>query len=184
MAKSTPKKPVKKQEAPQASVETRLALDRFLMGIWIERDLTEFLASKNPAAAPLRDVLKGDAPDRQREGEKLRKKLFGRDRPSELEKFEALLRQGVDCAANGMPVLIELQHDLQANIDVIPRDDPRAEAVRTVSAYAAASQVNVAVQEVGRLAVLTTDRVSKARAEALDKLKTQLAAFPHLLPAG
>ena len=185
MAKTSAKKakPASQKTGTGATVQTRLALDRFILGLWTERDLAAFLASKNPAAAPLKELPAAAAPDRQREGEKLRKRLFGRDRPTDLEKFEALLRQGVDCAFQGMPVLPELQHDLLANTDIVPKDDARSEAMRTVSDYAAASQVNLAVQEVGRLAVVTTDRVPKARALAMEKLKQQLAGLPHLLPA-
>ena len=177
------KKPAKKSAAKASvSAQTRLALDRFLLGLWIERDLLGFLSAKSLAAAPLEGLAGTSNMDRAREGERLRKDLFGRERPDDVEKFEALLRQGVDCVEASMPVLEELQHDLYASSDAVPREDPRAEAMRALADYAMASQVNVAVQEVGRLAEATTDRVSKARDAALEKLRQVLGPFPHLMP--
>ncbi len=179
-----PTRPAKKAQAPAAGAadQTRLALDRFLIGIWIDRDLMSFLETSSPAARPLEPLAKAKEFDRAREGEKLRKALFGKDRPSELERFEALLRQGVDCVIEKMPVLAELQHDLLAHSDVLPKDDARAKAMRVIADYAAASQVNVAVQVVGRLAEATVDRVANARKDALARLKETLANFPYLRP--
>lgn len=176
------KKPAAKAAAGDVKLETRLALDRFLVGIWIDRDLMGFLESGAAAAKPLAKLK--DAPEfgRPREGEKLRKALYGKDRPTEIERFEALLRQGVDCVIGKMPVLAELQHDLLANADALPKEDGRSKAMRVIADYAAASQVNVAVQEVGRLAEATVDRVANARKDALARLKEALADFPHLRP--
>jgi hypothetical protein len=185
MAKKATKKPEKKAAAPQqpkASVQSRLALDRFLIGIWIERDFLALLSSNKEAAAPLRPLALVANLDRLRAAEKLRTQLFGRDRPNELEQFEALLRQAVDCIEGGSSVLPELQHDLLANVDVLPKGDRRIEAMRAVADYAATSQVNVAIQDVGRLAAVTTDREPNARELALKKLKELLADYPYLLP--
>ena len=168
----------------EASLETRLALDRFLLGIWIDRDLMGLLSSGSKVAAPLRPLARAREFDRPREGERLREALFGRERPSEVERFEALLRQGVDCVVQKMPVLAELQHDLLAHADAVAKDDPRALAMRAVVDYAAASQVNLAVQAVGRLAEATVDRVANARRQALSRLEKTLADFPHLSPRG
>lgn len=178
-----PKKAAPAKAAPEvATLQTRLALDRFLTGLWNDRDLTAFLASKAPDAKPLAGLAKAQEFDRPREGEKLRKALFGRERPSEIERFEALLRQGIDCAAQAMPVLPELQHDLLAHSDIVAKDDARYLAMKVVSEYAAASQVHVAVQVVGRLAEATTDRVANARKSALAELRKLLPAFPYLMP--
>ncbi|HEY3450769.1 MAG TPA: hypothetical protein VGK67_30715 [Myxococcales bacterium] len=195
MAKVTKKKPATAKKAAPAKAakavkkapvaapdETRLALDRFLIGIWIDRDLMGFLASKSPAAKPLASLAQAREFDRSREGEKLRKALFGRDRPTEIERFEALLRQGVDCVIEKMPVLAELQHDLLAHTDAVPKVDGRSQAMRAIADYAAVSQVNLAVQDVGRLAVATLDRVANARKDALARLKEALADFPYLRP--
>ena len=183
-AKPAAKKPARKKAAVPASAsdETRLALDRFLIGLWSDRDLLAFPASKSPAARPLQPLAEAQELDRPRQGEKLRQKLLGKDRPTELERFEALLRQGVDCVAQKMPVLAELQHDLLAHADVLDKDDDRARAMRVISDYAVASQVNLAVQAVGRLAEATVDRVAKAQRDALARLEETLSDFPHLSP--
>jgi len=176
-----PTRPAKKAQAPAAGaadLRERIQLGRQ----WIDRDLMSFLETSSPAARPLEPLAKAKEFDRAREGEKLRKALFGKDRPSELERFEALLRQGVDCVIEKMPVLAELQHDLLAHSDVLPKDDARAKAMRVIADYAAASQVNVAVQVVGRLAEATVDRVANARKDALARLKETLANFPYLRP--
>jgi hypothetical protein len=184
MAKKATKKPEKtaQPQKPKASVQTRLALDRFLIGIWTERDFLGLLSSNQPTATPLGSLALVPNMDRMRAAEKLRVQLFGRERPNELEQFEALLRQGVELIENGSSVLPELQHDLLANVDVVPKGDKRIDAMRAVADYAAVTQVNVAVQEVGRLAAATTDRVSNARAVAVGKLKELLSGFPYLMP--
>jgi hypothetical protein len=183
MATKSKKKPEKTAKV-KVSAQTRLALDRFLMGLWIERDLVFFLSAKPDDGAPLRSIIHAANTERTREAERLHKDLFGSARPTALEQFEALLRQGVDCVETAKPVLKELQHDLYASADAVSRDDLRAEAMRALGDYAIASQVNVAVQEVGHLAEVTTDRVSLARTAALRRLKDLLSGFPHLMPAG
>lgn len=187
--KSSAKKPAAKKPAAKAgskpaapTAHARLALDRFLLGVWIDRDLVGYLGSKDPGAVELASLKKVSDSERPRAGERLRQELFGAPRPTDEERFEALLRQGVDCVRDGMPVLKELQHDLQAHVDVVGRDDARAEAMRTLAEYAMASQVNVAIQGVGRLAEATADRVEKARKQALKLLAKTLAKHPHLLP--
>jgi hypothetical protein len=156
----------------------RLALDRYLLGLWTEQEMTAAIPA-HPALAPLAAL---GPLDRPAAAQKLREEWLGRARPSDEEELEALLREGVDRASAGKTMLPELQHDLLANASAVPRDDPRAEAVRILAGLAAATQVDIAVQAVGHIAETTTDRVPKARAEALARLSRVLKALPHLAP--
>jgi hypothetical protein len=170
------------QKTPTVDPQVKLALDRFLMGLWSERDLESLTTEKSERAIVLSPLLSANPVDRPRASEELRQNLFGSRRPTDLEQFEALIRQGVDCVEKGMPVLSELQHDLLARLGAVARDDGRALAARAIADYAASSQVNIAIQEVGKLAEATTGRVARAREETLKKLKDSLAQFPHLRP--
>ncbi len=166
----------------KAPPQTRLALDRYVVGLWNDADLAGFLEAKKPGHPPLLPLLKVPSLDRARAAQKLRKELFGSERSGEVEKLEALIREGVERAEAGMPILAELQHDLLANASAVPKGDPRSQAVAVLADLAAASQVNVSIQAVGHIAETTTDRVQKARADALAKLSEALAKHPHLAP--
>jgi len=164
------------------SPTTRLAVDRYLLGVWGDRELLEFL--KQSPQSPLAPLAQATTLDRPREARRLRAVLLGAERPTDTERLEALIREGVDRTEQGMTILTELQHDLTAHVTAVAKDDARAEAVRALADLAAASQVHVSIQSVGAAAERSLDRVQKARELALTRLQEILRPFPHLAPRG
>jgi hypothetical protein len=163
----------------------QLALDRYVMGVWSDRDLELFLqaAPASQRIDALRAVHKLLSYERPQAARALRREWTQSERPSPPEQLEALIRECADRAHRGMPILKELQTDLSSRLHVVSADDPRGKAALLLAKLGEASTLQVHMRSLPREPLNEPDRVSALRSQTLATLKTLLAPFPHLLAA-